>query len=164
MEIKTLEDMYIAELQELASVERQLAECLPHVAEAASHPTLKAVLLEHREETEVQKDRLELLLQEHGANPVGHIDQAMQALVYETGKMLSILKGDDVRDAGLIASLQRLTHYEIAVYGTVVSLANQLKLGDDERVLRDHLEEEKQTDVSLTILANNEINPDALAA
>jgi ferritin-like metal-binding protein YciE len=162
MEIKTLREMYTAELQELASVERQLAECLPRVAEAASHPSLKAALLHHQEETELQKERLESLLKKHSANPAGHIDQAMQALVCETEKMLTLLKGR-VRDAGLVASLQRLKHYEIAVYGTVVSLANQLELSGDERVLLANLEEEKHMDKSLTMLAEDEINPDALA-
>lgn len=94
-------------------------------------PDLKVALLEHREETKLQKERLESLLRKHSANSAGHIDQSMQVLIYETGKMLTLLKGR-VRDVGLIASLQRLKHCDIAVYGTVASLANQLKFGSDE--------------------------------
>jgi ferritin-like metal-binding protein YciE len=55
MQIESLQDMYIAELQELASVERQMAECLARVGERASHPTLKNALLDHREETATQE-------------------------------------------------------------------------------------------------------------
>jgi ferritin-like metal-binding protein YciE len=164
MKIESFKDMYIAELQELASVERQLAECLPQVAQAASHPALKKTLLDHREESETQKERLEMLLDHHGANPNAHVDQAMQALVYETEKMLPMLEGDDLRDAGLIASIQKLKHYEIASYGTAAALASQLELRNDEDALRESLKEEKQADIALTTLAEHEVNPDALAA
>ncbi len=57
----------------------------------------------------------------------------MQALVNETEKMLAILKGNELRDAGLIASAQKLEHYEIAAYGTAAALAGQLDLREEER-------------------------------
>ena len=88
----------------------------------------------------------------------------MQALVNETEKMLAMLKGNDLRDAGLIASAQKLEHYEIAAYGTAAALAGQLDLRDDQRMLHASLEEEKEADVRLTKLAKGEVNPDALAA
>jgi ferritin-like metal-binding protein YciE len=164
MEIKNFKDMYIAELQELASVEGQLAGSLPRVAQAASNPALKNALVHHRQESENQKMRLESMLERHGATSTAHTDQAMQALVNETDKMLSILKGKNLRDAGLIASIQRLKHYEIAAYGTAASLAGQLKLTEDEKILRESLEEEKRADTALTMLAKREVNPNALAA
>jgi ferritin-like metal-binding protein YciE len=164
MQITTFKDMYLAELQELANAESQLGESLLQMAEVASHPTLKDALLHHREQTQVQKERLVSLLQKHGAEPRAHTDQAMQALIHETEKMLSMLKGNDLRDAGLIASAQRLEHYEIAAYGTAAALAGQLDLREDQQILHKSLEEEKQTDILLTKLAKSEINPDAVAA
>jgi ferritin-like metal-binding protein YciE len=164
MQMTNFKDMYIAELQELISLERQLAHALRRMAEVASHPSLKKALMHHREETQVQTQRLESILQKHGANPRAHTDQAMQALVNETEKMLAMLKGNDLRDAGLIASAQRLEHYEIAAYGTAAALAGQLDLRDDQRMLHASLEEEKEADVRLTKLAKGEVNPDALAA
>lgn len=104
------------------------------------------------------------MLQKSGANPKEHTDQAMQALLNETKKMFAMLKGNDLRDAGLIASVQKLEHYEIAAYGTAAALAGQLDLRDDQKVLHKCLEEEKQTDIQLTQLAKGEVNPDALAA
>src|SRR6266496_4305861 len=104
MEISNFKDMYLAELQELVSVEDQLAETLLRMAAAASHPALKEALVDHHAETAAQKQRLLSVLRKHGANPNEHVDQAMQALVRETRKMLAMLKGDDLRDAGLIAS------------------------------------------------------------
>ena len=164
MEISNFKDMYIAELQELVSVEEQLAEVLLPMAAAASHAALKDALVDHHAETVAQRERLLAILRSHGADPAAHVDQAMQALICETRKMLSILEGDDLRDAGLIASIQRLEHYEIAAYGTVAALAGQLRLRDDQDVLLESLEEEKLTDVELTALAQREVNPDALAA
>jgi ferritin-like metal-binding protein YciE len=164
MKITSFKDMYLAELQELASVEDQLAESLLHMAEVASHPTLKNALLHHREETQVQKDRLESILQKHGVDPKAHTDQAMEALLKETGKMLTMLKGNDLRDAGLIASAQKLEHYEIAAYGTAAALAGQLDLRDDQLMLHKSLEEERHADALLTQLAKSEVNSDALAA
>jgi ferritin-like metal-binding protein YciE len=164
MEITTFKDMYLAELQELVSVEEQLTEALLRMAQMASHPALKDILLRHREETQTQKMRLEAILRKHGADTRAHTDQAMQALVRETEKMLSILKGDDLRDAGLIASAQKLEHYEIAAYGTAAALAGQSGLRDEQQLLHESLEEEKRADVLLTHIAKGEVNRDALAA
>lgn len=164
MEISHFKDMYIAELQELVSVEDQLAEALLRMAAAASHPALREALVDHHAETAGQKQRLLSILRKHGANPNEHIDQAMQALVRETRKMLGILKSDDLRDAGLIASAQKLEHYEIAAYGSAAALAGQLELRDDQKMLHASLEEEKQADAVLTDIAKGEVNPDALAA
>lgn len=163
MQITSFKDMYIAELQELTSLEGQLEEALRRMAEVASHPSLKSALMHHREQTQVQKQRLESILQRHGADPSAHTDQAMQALINETEKMITMVKGDDLRDAALIASAQKVDHYEIAAYGTAASLAHQLDLRDDQQLLHESLEEEKETDAVLTRLAKSEVNRDALA-
>jgi len=114
--------------------------------------------------TEIQKQRLSTILHKHGANPAAHTDQAMQALISETKKMLAMLTEDDLRDAGMIASVQKLEHYEIAAYGTAAALAGQLDLRDEQKMLHRSLDEEKQTDELLTQLAKREVNRDALAA
>jgi ferritin-like metal-binding protein YciE len=88
----------------------------------------------------------------------------MQALIAETVKMMMLLRRDDLRDAGLIASLQRIEHYEIAAYGMAAALAGQLNLRDEQKMLHRSLEEEREFDVTLTKLAKGEINRDALAA
>ena len=90
--------------------------------------------------------------------------KAMQALIHETRKMLGILGGDALRDAGLIASAQKLEHYKIAAYGTAAALAGQLDLRDEQKMLHRSLDEEREIDVLLTRIAKTEVNPDALAA
>jgi len=164
MKIAKFHDMYLAELQELRSVEQQLGEVLASMEEVASNPALIDALARHREETIVQQARLEDLLKRHRADPEAHKDQAMQALVRETGKMMKMLKGADLRDAGLIASAQKLEHYEIAAYGTAAALAGQLGLRDDQKLLHESLEVEKRADALLTELARSQVNPDAVAA
>ena len=64
----------------------------------------------------------------------------------------------------MIASAQKLEHYEIAAYGTAAALASQLELRDDQRMLHDSLEKERKTDAALTKLAKGEVNQDAAAA
>jgi ferritin-like metal-binding protein YciE len=164
LEIRNFRDMYLAELQELSSVERQLADALLRMAGAASHPELKRQLVRHRAQTEVQGERLATILLMHDAHQTVHTDQAMQALVNETMKMLAILTTDDLRDAGLVASAQKLMHYQIAAYGTAAALAGQLDFRDEQKMLHLSLEEERQTDALLTQLAKREVNPDAVAA
>jgi ferritin-like metal-binding protein YciE len=164
MKISTFKDMYLAELQELANVEDQLAKMLPYMAKKAAHPALKQALAQHGDETQAQQQRLASILQKHGASPRAHTDQAMMALVKETDKILTMVKGNDLRDAGLIASAQKLEHYEIAAYGTAAALAGQLGMRDDQAILYETLQEEKQFDALLTQLAIGEVNPDALAA
>ena len=97
------------------------------------------------------------------ARNYAHTDQAMEALVKEAEKMLSLLESDELRDAGLIASVQKLEHYEIAAYGTAAALAGELDLRDDQRMLHDSLEEERKADAALTKLAKEEVNQDAVA-
>jgi ferritin-like metal-binding protein YciE len=87
----------------------------------------------------------------------------MEGLVHETEKMLGILKGNELRDAGLIASAQKLEHYEMAAYGTAAALAGQLGFRDDQRTPHVSLER-RQADLLLTQLAKREVNRDALAA
>jgi len=163
MKINTFKDMYLAELQELASAERQLGDSLERMVGKVSHPDLKNVLLDQQENTKQQEARLNSILRAHGADRTAHTDQAMQALVKETGKMMNILKGDDLRDAGLIASMQRLKHYEIAAYGTAATLATQLGFDDDAKLLHESLDEEMDVDGLLTSIAQREVNPDAAA-
>ena len=162
--ITSFRDMYLAELQELLSVEVQLADALLRMAGAATHPSLKRALIHHRAETETEALRVMNILKTHGADETAHIDQAMQALIAETMKMLLLLRSDDLRDAALIASAQKIEHYEIAAYGTAAALAGQLTLRDEQNLLHMSLEEERAFDALLTRLAKGEINRDALAA
>ena len=163
MNVDNFREMYIAELQELRSVEAQLVEALPKMADMASHPELKQAIQTHLEETRWQQSQLDEILRRHRVDPREHVDQAMQAMLKEAEKWAGMVPDQDLRDAGLIASAQRVEHYEIAVYGSLATWAKQLGLDEDLPALLDILEEEKRTDESLSRLAKRVVNPDAAA-
>ncbi|WP_046864676.1 ferritin-like domain-containing protein [Microvirga massiliensis] len=164
MNVDDFRQMYVAELQELRSVEEQLIHALPRMSNMAQHPELKQGIMDHWEETRGQRERLDELLRRHHVNPREHQDSSMEAIISETKRWAHMVEDRDLRDAGLIASAQRVEHYEIAVYGTLAAWAKQLGLQDDLRVLLENLEEEKRADESLTVLAKKIINPEAASA
>jgi ferritin-like metal-binding protein YciE len=163
MNLENFRDMYLTELQELRSVEAQLVEALPKLADVACRPELKQAIQAHFDETRSQQSRLDEILRRHGADPREHVDQAMQAMLKEAEKWAGMVQDQDLRDAGLIASAQRVEHYEIAVYGSLATWAKQLGLDEDLQTLLGILEEEKRTDESLSTLAKRVVNPDAAA-
>jgi ferritin-like metal-binding protein YciE len=121
MQIGSLTDMYVAELQELHSVENQLVDALARMAERAKSAELKDALNQHLDETRSQARRVQEVLRRRGANPREHVDQAMQVLVRESEKWAGMLNNPALADAGLIASAQKIEHYEIAAHGTVTA-------------------------------------------
>jgi ferritin-like metal-binding protein YciE len=163
MHIKKFRDMYLAELQELHSAERQLAVALRHMAQAAANSRLAEALTRHGREAEGQKKRLDFLLRRQGSSP-RHTDKAMQALIVEAQRMALLLSSNVLRDAGLIASVQKLGHYEIAAYGTAAALAGRLGLREDRQILSQSLTEKRRFAGELTRIAEDEVNPEAAAA
>jgi ferritin-like metal-binding protein YciE len=161
MNIDSFRNIYLSELQELHSVEAQLVEALPRMADRASHQELKHAIQAHYDETRSQQSRLDEILRRHKVDPREHVDQAMQAMLKETEKWAGMVQDQDLRDAGLIASAQRVEHYEIAVYGSLATWAKQLGLEEDLQTLHAILEEEKRTDDKLSTLARRVVNPDA---
>jgi ferritin-like metal-binding protein YciE len=164
MKVDDFRQLYVSELQELRSVEEQLVQALPKMAGMAAHPELKEAIQSHLEETQSQRDRLDEILRRCGAEPRAHEDHSMRALLRESEKWARMVQDPELRDAGLIASAQRVEHYEIAVYGTLATWAELLGLNEDQRALHAILEEEKRTDEKLTGLAKQLVNPDAAAA
>ena len=164
MLITNFKDLYIAELQEMRRLEGELGEAFVRMADVASNPTLKSVLRDQGERSLAQEQRLWSMLCRHDANPPVHTDRTMQALVGEAERMLAMVKGNDLRDAAMIVSAQKIGHFQIAAYGTTAALAGQLDLREEQRLLHQSLEEEKGADEALTQLAKGEINHDAVAA
>lgn len=164
MNLDSFRDMYLTELQELRSVEAQLVDALPRMAALAGHPELKQAIQAHLDETRSQQSRLDEILRRHKVDPREHVDQAMQAMLKEAEKWAGMVQDQDLRDAGLIASAQRVEHYEIAVYGSLATWAKQLGLLEDLQALHAILEEEKRADDKLSMLAKRVVNPDAAAA
>lgn len=161
MALRTLEDLYVEQLQDLYSAETQLIEALPKMAEAAHDPELRKGFEEHLAQTEEHKARLEKVFKDLGQSPGGETCEAMQGLVAEGEEMIEMEADPDVHDAGLIAAAQRVEHYEIAVYGTMCTFAELLGRDQDKQLLGRTLDEEEKTDLKLTKLAKSRINKKA---
>jgi ferritin-like metal-binding protein YciE len=161
MALESLHDLYVEELKDLYNAENQLLKALPKMAKAASSRKLKAAFEEHLAVTGEQIGRLEKIFQDLGESPKGKKCKAMEGLIAEGSEVLGEDAEDAVRDAALIASAQRVEHYEMAGYGCVRTFARLLGYSDAENLLQQTLDEEGEADKKLTELAETEINIEA---
>jgi len=158
MELETLRDLYVHELKDLYSAEQQLIKALPKMKQAARNRSLASAFNQHLEQTRRQAKRLEQILNRHDESTRAPKCEGMEGLISEGDKMASKDAQDDVRDAGLIASAQRVEHYEIAGYGCARTYAELLGDRQGARLLNTSLREEANTDKKLTKLAKDLIN------
>ena len=161
MELDTLKDLYIDELKDLYSAENQILKALPRMAKAATHPQLKKAFQKHQKQTTEHVKRLERICRELGVSPKGKKCHGMEGLIEEGKEIIKEKPDEDVLDAGLISKAQHVEHYEMAGYGTVRTWARELGYENQALLLEKTLEEEKQTDFDLTVLAESSINLDA---
>src|SRR5690606_26758684 len=159
--LNSLKDLLEHEIKDLYSAESQLIDALPEMAKAASSEKLKKAFETHLEETKVQLERLEKVAKAMKVDPTGETCAAMKGLIKEAKDMIKMKGEDNVKDAGLIASAQRVEHYEIAGYGAAHAYAQQLDLQDAAKLLEETLKEEKSTDTKLNKLALESINKKA---
>jgi ferritin-like metal-binding protein YciE len=155
-----LKELYIDELKDLYSAENQLVKALPKMAKAASSQELRQGFEKHLEQTKGQVQRLEKIFQTLGESPKGKTCKGMQGLIEEGSEATEEGYEGSVMDAALIGAAQRVEHYEIAGYGTVRSMAETLGEDDQVSLLKETLEEEKETDEKLAELAE-QINTQA---
>lgn len=159
--LKNLEDLFKHEIKDLYSAENQLIKALPKMAEEAHDPLLKKAFEGHLRQTEMQKQRLEQICQELGMDPDGEKCKAMEGLIEEGSKMIDEKANPDTKDAGLIATAQRVEHYEISGYGTARHYAAMLGHNKVADLLEQTLNEEKAADEKLNDLAIEKINKKA---
>ena len=158
MELETLKDLYILELKDLYSAEKQIIKALPKMAKAATNRQLVAGFKEHLEQTKEHAARLEKILKSHNESTRGPKCKGMEGVIKEGGEMIEEDAEDEVRDAGLIAAAQRVEHYEMAGYGCARTYAEMLGDRQGAQLLQTTLTEESETDKKLTRLAKSVIN------
>lgn len=162
MNIKSLDDVFIHLLSDTYSAEKQLVRGLAKLARAASNEKLSAAFNAHLEETHGQIERIDKIAEQEPAIKIKRIKcVAMEGLIEEANEVIESTEKNEVRDAALIAAAQKVEHYEIASYGTLATLAEQLGYKKAVKLLTETLEEEKQTDLKLTDLAVGNINSKA---
>lgn len=164
MALESLHDLYVSQLQDLYSAETQILDALPLMIEASSHDELRQGFELHHRQTQEQARRLERILRALGEEPGAETCEGMKGLIAEGRKTMRQRADSDVLDAALIAAAQRIEHYEIAGYGCARTYAQALGRSDDASVLQQTLDEEAQTDATLTEVAESVVNPDAQRA
>ena len=160
---KTLEDLFYDTLQDIYFAERQILKALPKMARAAQSSELKAGFEKHREETEGQVERLQQIFELMGKRAKGKTCEAIQGIIAEGEEIIEEFKGTPALDAGLISSAQAVEHYEMARYGTLKTWAQTLGLKDAVSLLHQTLQQETNTDKTLTKLAMTAANQKAAA-
>ncbi|MEQ8472403.1 MAG: ferritin-like domain-containing protein [Marinoscillum sp.] len=161
--MKTLQDLFVHQLQDLYSAETQLADALQKMQDHATDNSLKHAFAEHLEETRIQKKRIEQACQIVDVSPEGDRCKAIAGIIAEAEDFIKEASESSVMDAGLIANGQRVEHYEIAAYGTAAHYAKELGYAEVEDILKQTLNEEKSADEKLNELALERINQRAEA-
>jgi ferritin-like metal-binding protein YciE len=148
-----LKHLYVEELKDLFSAENQLLKALPKMARASTSEDLRAGFEGHLEQTKEHVARLEKILKALGETPGGKKCKGMAGLIEEGAEMIAEDPDPEELDAGLISAAQRVEHYEIAGYGCVSTYARLLGEDRAQSLLKQTLEEEKETDKKLTQLS-----------
>jgi ferritin-like metal-binding protein YciE len=160
--LNSLEHLFLMEVKDLYNAEKQITKALPKAAKKASSPELKSAIEEHLEQTEGHINRLEEVFKILGESPKGRPCDAMKGILEEAGEVMGQKAEPAVRDAAIIGAAQKVEHYEIASYGTVVQWAKQMGREDIKRLLGQTLDEEEKADLKLSELAKGSINRRAM--
>ncbi len=157
-DIKTLDQLFVHQLQDVYYAENQILKALPKMIEKASAPELQAAFQAHLAETSGHVQRLEQVFRQHGAEIKGVTCPAIDGIIDEANDVAGDVEDKNVLDAALTASAQAVEHYEIARYGTLIAWARQLGRDDCAALLRQNLDEEKAADQKLTRIADGSVN------
>ncbi len=161
MPIKTADDLFLDELKDIYSAERQAVRAYPRLSKAVQSEELKQALQNHLEQTKGQIERLDQVFENLGKRSGGKTCEAMKGLLEEAAEDVEEIEAGPVLDAALLAGLQRVEHYEIAAYGTVVAFAEAMGQQEIQQLLEQTLQEEKETDQKLTEVSKS-VNKEAI--
>jgi ferritin-like metal-binding protein YciE len=155
---KDLGELFLHTLKDVYFAEREILKTLPKMAQAAKHERLKRAFDPHRTQTEGQIQRLQKVFSILDLKAEGAPCEAIQGILAEGSEVMEKFAGGPALDAGLIAAAQAVEHYEIARYGALCSWAELIDLEEVGTLLEETLDEEKETDLLLTQLAEEAIN------
>lgn len=153
MKLSALYDVYIEQLKDMYSAEKQLVEALPKMAEAASTPELRQAFEHHLQQTKHQFEQVRAILDELDENPGNKVCKGMQGLVEEGSEMMKMDGTPKARDAALILAAQKVEHYEIAAYGGIRAYARTLGYDDAAETINRILDQEYEADQKLDDIA-----------
>ncbi len=158
---KTLDDLFLHTLKDIYYAEKQILKALPKMAKNAGTAELQAAFETHREQTEGQIDRLEQIFKMLGKPARGVACEAINGIIEEGKEIMEDFADSPALDAGIVAAAQAVEHYEITRYGSLKTWAAELGMADAAKLLDQNLQEEKETDVLLSKLAQSRVNTKA---
>lgn len=162
MENSEFHKFFVDEIKDIYWAEKHLVKALPKMKKAATSPELAEAFEKHTQETQTHIERLEQVFELLGEKAQAKKCDAMEGLLAEAEEIIGDTEaGTLVRDAGLILAAQKVEHYEIATYGTLRTFAENMGHTDVMDLLQQTLDNEKQTDVTLTEIAEGSINAEA---
>lgn len=157
-------ELFHDEIKDIYWAEKNIIKGLPKLKKAATSPELQAAFDAHLAQTREHASRLEEVFEKLDKKAQAKKCEAMEGLLKESESIISDTEaGTATRDVGLILAAQKVEHYEIATYGGLAQLARTLRLDDIAMLLETTLQEEKDTDMKLTNIAESHVNYDALA-
>ncbi len=157
-DIKTMNDLFLHQLQDIYYAEQQLVKALPKMADKATDKQLKEGFLTHLEETKTHVKRLEEVFGMQGAKVQAVDCPAIDGIIEEADEVAGEVADKSVLDAALINAAQAAEHYEMARYGSLIAWARHLGRNDCATILQKTLDEERATDRKLTSIAEGKIN------
>lgn len=153
-----LHELFVDELRDVLSAEKQLLKGLKKMASKADREALKTAFEAHYTQTEEHIERLKQVFQSIDMSPRAKKCEAMESLLKEAEEIMENFEHAEVLDAALIAAAQKVEHYEIASYGCLVTYAKLMEHREAEEILSTTLNEEKETDEKLTEIAMGQAN------
>jgi ferritin-like metal-binding protein YciE len=162
MAVKSVNDLELEELRDIYHAEKQLVKALPKMAKKAKSDKLRQAFELHLDQTKGHVDRLEQVFEKLDTRPRAKRCEAMEGLIEEAEELMEEVNTPEVLDAALIAAAQKVEHYEIASYGTLHALAEELGQNEVANLLEQTLNEEKEADEKLNQIALSDVNKAAL--
>ena len=160
MKIENLQDLFETELRYVYDCEQKLVKKgLPTMIDAATSPELRSALEQHQQETRNHVTRLENVFSTIGADPKTEDNDILDEITSSAKDLIGDIDASLLRDAALIIGGNKVEHYEMAVYGSLVAFAQQLGFQDAAGLLEETLNEEKAADAKLTQIGETVINP-----
>ena len=159
-----LKDFFVDELKDIYWAEKKIVSTLPKMKKAATSEKLQQAFEDHLQQSQTHVERLDQVFEHLEEKAQAKKCEAMAGIVEEgEGIIEETEEGTATRDVGLILAAQKVEHYEISTYGGLAQLATTLGLEEVADLLKQTLEEEKQTDQLLTQIAETEVNYAAAA-
>ncbi|GAB4184988.1 MAG: ferritin-like domain-containing protein [Simkaniaceae bacterium] len=157
MRTDSMNHLFVDLLKDIYSSENQVVQLLPEVLNAVQSNELKNLINKHIQNTKTQIERLKKALGSLNENLEGKKCLALEGFANEFHEYLKEGNPSAVKDAGIIALLQRIQHYEISSYGTLRTYANLLGYKEMAKLFNESITEEGTFDKKLTSIAEGGI-------